>query len=284
MQAKLTFKNIFMIILGGVIMGFALVFFLVPAKIAAGGVSGVATVLYYLFRLPVGIMVFVINIPIFVLGFIEFRGRFLIGSVIGTLALSMSSQLFELSFFQQFLPMSEDIFLCSVLGGAIYGLGLGLTIRAGGTTGGTDILSLVLKKRFPNLSVGQLIIVIDGIVITAAGIAFRSIDTILYSAVLLIVSSYVLDTIIAGVDFAKIVYIISDKNDEISKEIADKIDRGSTGLHGFSYYSSKSRDVLMCVMRKYQLPALKDLVTRIDPNAFVIVTDAKEVIGEGFRR
>lgn len=283
MSSDIKLKNVFMIILGGAVMGFALSFFLVPAKIAAGGVSGVATVLHYLFGLPVGIMVFVINIPIFIMGFVEFKGRFLMASVLGTLALSASTWIFELEFFRRFLPVSEDIFLCSVLGGAIYGLGLGLTIRAGGTTGGTDIVSLVLKKKFPGLSVGQLIIAIDGIIIAAAGIAFKSFETVLYSAVLLFVSSYVLDTILAGVDFAKIVYIISDKNSEISKAIAEKIHRGSTGLSGYSYYSGKDRNVLMCVMRKFQLPAIKSIVTEIDPTAFVIVSDAKEVIGEGFR-
>lgn len=283
MKAEFKIKNIIMIILGGAVMGFALEFLLVPAKIAAGGVSGVATILYYLFRLPVGVMVFVINIPIFMIGMKEFSWRFLLTSIIGTAAMSGAAQFFELDFFQKLLPLSEDIFLCSVLGGAIYGAGLGITIRAGGTTGGTDIVSLVLKKKFPNFSVGQLIIFIDGAVIAAAGIAFKSMETILYSAVLLFVSSYVLDTMLAGVDFAKIVYIISEKNADISKAISERISRGSTALNGHSYYSGMSRDVLMCVMRKYQVPPLKQLVTEIDPTAFVIVTDAKEVIGEGFR-
>ena len=283
MRIEIKLKNILLILLGGAIMGFGLEFFLVPAKIAAGGVSGIATVLYHLFNLPVGIMVFVINIPIFILGLMEFNWRFLLTSIIGTAALSFSAQIFEADFFQSFLPLSQDIFLCSVLGGAIYGAGLGLVILAGGTTGGTDIVSLVLKKKFPNLSVGQLIIAIDGFIISVAGIAFKSIETLLYSAVLLFVSSYVLDTILAGVDFAKIAYIISEKNDEISKAISEKIRRGSTSLNAHSYYSGKSRDVLMCVMRKYQVPPLKELVTEIDPSAFVIVTDAKEVIGEGFR-
>lgn len=283
MRIEIKLKNIILILLGGAIMGFGLEFFLVPAKIAAGGVSGIATVLYHLFNLPVGIMVFVINIPIFILGLMEFNWRFLLTSIIGTAALSFSAQIFEADFFQSFLPLSQDIFLCSVLGGAIYGAGLGLVILAGGTTGGTDIVSLVLKKKFPTLSVGQLIIAIDGLIISIAGIAFKSIETLLYSAVLLFVSSYVLDTILAGVDFAKIAYIISEKNDEISKAISERIRRGSTSLNAHSYYSGKSRDVLMCVMRKYQVPPLKELVTEIDPSAFVIVTDAKEVIGEGFR-
>lgn len=282
-RMAINFKNTVCIVLGGIIMGFALIFFLVPSDIAAGGISGISTVLHYLFGLPVGIMVLVLNIPVFILGFISFDSKFLITSIIGTLALSLSTQFFELSVFTRLLPVSEDMFLCSVLGGVIYGFGLGLAIRSGGTTGGTDILSLVLKKWFPKFSVGQFIIIIDGVIITAAGLAFGRLDTVLYSAVMLFVSSYLADIMIDGVDFAKMVFIISDRQDEISAKVADELKRGSTALNGFSMYSGKTRNVLMCVMRKYQLPKLKEIVRRTDENAFVIVSDVKEVIGFGFK-
>lgn len=282
-RMAIDFKNIVSIIFGGIIMGFALIFFLVPSDIAAGGISGVSTVLHYLFGLPVGIMVLVLNIPVFILGFISFDSKFLITSIIGTFALSLSTQFFELPMFTRLLPISEDMFLCSILGGVIYGFGLGFAIRAGGTTGGTDILSLVLKKWFPKFSVGQFIIIIDGVIITAAGLAFGRLDTVLYSAVMLFVSSYLADTMIDGVDFAKMVFIISERQAEISAEIASELRRGSTALSGFSMYSGKTRNVLMCVMRKYQLPRLKEIVRRTDDNAFVIVSDVKEVIGFGFK-
>ena len=276
-------QDILLILLGGSIMGFALDFFLVPSQVTAGGVSGVSTVLYYLFNLPIGLMVLVLNIPIFILGFITFNSRFLITSLIGTVALSVSAQFFELEIFRSFQPISNDMLLCSVFGGSIYGVGLGIAMRSGGTTGGTDILSLVLKKWFPSMSVGQFIIAIDGIVILAAGLAFQRLDTILYSIVMLFVCSYVLDTMLEGVNFAKIVYVISDHNKEIAEMIASELNRGSTALSGFSMYSGKNRDVLMCVMRKYQLPPLKKMVMNIYEGAVVIVTDAKEVIGQGFR-
>ena len=265
-------QDILLILLGGSIMGFALDFFLVPSQVTAGGVSGVSTVLYYLFNLPIGLMVLVLNIPIFILGFITFNSRFLITSLIGTVALSVSAQFFELEIFRSFQPISNDMLLCSVFGGSIYGVGLGIAMRSG-----------VLKKWFPSMSVGQFIIAIDGIVILAAGLAFQRLDTILYSIVMLFVCSYVLDTMLEGVNFAKIVYVISDHNKEIAEMIASELNRGSTALSGFSMYSGKNRDVLMCVMRKYQLPPLKKMVMNIDEGAFVIVTDAKEVIGQGFR-
>lgn len=283
-HASFSIKNVASIIIGGAIMGFALIFFLVPSEIAAGGVSGVSTVLHHLFGLPVGIMVLVLNIPIFILGFINFDSKFLITSIIGTLSLSLSTQLFELPVFAQFLPVSNDMFLCSVLGGASYGFGLGLALRAGGTTGGTDILSLVLKKWFPKFSVGQFIIIIDGVIVALAGLAFGRLDTVLYSAVMLFVSSYLADTMLEGVDFAKMVFVISENQKDISKRIAEELRRGSTALSGFSMYSGKTRNVLMCVLRKYQLPRLKELVSEIDCSAFVIVTDVKEVIGHGFKK
>ncbi len=283
-RSALSLKNVASIILGGMIMGFALIFFLVPSSIAAGGVSGISTVLHYLLGLPVGLMVLVLNIPIFILGFVNFNSRFLVTSIIGTLSLSFSTQFFESPLFSRFIPVSNDMFLCSVLGGASYGFGLGLALRAGGTTGGTDILSLVLKKWFPKFSVGQFIILIDGVIVALAGLAFGRLDTILYSAVMLFVSSYLADTMLEGVDFAKMVFVISENQKDISNKIAEELRRGSTALSGFSMYSGKTRNVLMCVLRKYQLPRLKELVSEADRSAFVIVTDVKEVIGHGFKK
>ncbi len=264
-------------------MGFSLSFFIVPAQISAGGVSGIATVLYHLFNLPVGVMVFVLNIPIFILGFVTFDGKFLLTSILGTLALSVSAQFFEADFFQRFVPVSDDLLLCSVFGGGCYGLGLGLAVRSGGTTGGTDILSLVMKKWFPSFSVGQFVIAIDGVIIAASGLVYRRLDISLYSVVMLFVCSYVLDAILDGVDFAKIVYIISDSNPVIAAAIGREIRRGSTILSGYSVHTKKDRNMLMCVMKKHQVPKLKEIVTRIDGEAFVVVTDAKEVIGLGFK-
>lgn len=277
-----TIKDIAKIIIGGFIMGFSLVFFLVPSNIAAGGVSGISTVLYRLFSMPIGTTILLLNIPIFVLGFINFNSRFLVTSIIGTLALSVSSRLFESGFIMAYLPSPNDVFLCSVLGGGVYGFGLGLTLSSGGTTGGTDILSLVLKKRFPSFSVGQFIIIIDGIIITVAAIAFKTLDTALYSSVMLFVSSAIADIMLGGINFAKTVYIISENETHIAKEIAKKLGRGSTALLGFSLYSNKTRNVLMCVVKKRQLPFLKEIVLDVDKDAFMIVSDAKEVLGNGF--
>lgn len=276
-------QDILFILLGGLLMGFSLSFLLVPSHIIAGGASGISTILNYLFNLPVGYMVLVINIPVFILGFIAFNAKFLFTSLLGTLALSLSAEFFELGIFDFARQFPDDMLISAVFGGLLYGVGLGLAIRGGGTTGGTDILALVFKKWFPAMSVGQFMTIIDGVIIAAAGIAFKRLDTMLYSIIMLYVCSKVVDTIVEGVDYAKMVYVISDMNKEIAQEVAKHIERGSTALSGFSMYSGKNRDVLMCVMRKGQFPKLKKIVASIDEKAFVIVTDAREVIGEGFR-
>lgn len=270
-------KKILKIIAGAAVMGFALELFLVPSQIAAGGVGGLATVVYHLTGLPVSLLIFLINIPIFIIGAMNFKMKFLYVSLIGTISLSASSAVFA------FLPpITNDIVLAAVFGGAVFGFGLGMVILAGGTTGGTDILALVLRRRLPRFSVGQFFLLIDGLVIALAGLAFRRWDTILYSALTLLISTFVVDTMLDGVDFAKLVYIISDKHKAISEEIYKQVSRGVTGLSAVSYYTGAEKRVLLCVTRKYELPRLKAVIHKVDPNAFLIVSDAKEVHGRGF--
>ena len=270
-------KKIIKIIAGAAVMGFALELFLVPSQIAAGGVGGLATVVYHLTGLPVSLLIFLINIPIFIIGAMNFKMKFLYVSLIGTISLSASSAVFA------FLPpITNDIVLAAVFGGAVFGFGLGMVILAGGTTGGTDILALVLRHRLPRFSVGQFFLLIDGLVIALAGLAFRRWDTILYSALTLLISTFVVDTMLDGVDFAKLVYIISDKHKAISEEIYKQVSRGVTGLSAVSYYTGAEKRVLLCVTRKYELPRLKAVIHKVDPNAFLIVSDAKEVHGRGF--
>lgn len=270
-------KKIIKIIVGAAVMGFALELFLVPSQIAAGGVGGLATVVYHLTGLPVSLLIFLINIPIFIIGAMNFKMKFLYVSLIGTISLSASSAVFA------FLPpITNDIVLAAVFGGAVFGFGLGMVILAGGTTGGTDILALVLRRRLPRFSVGQFFLLIDGLVIALAGLAFRRWDTILYSALTLLISTFVVDTMLDGVDFAKLVYIISDKHKAISEEIYKQVSRGVTGLSAVSYYTGAEKRVLLCVTRKYELPRLKAVIHKVDPNAFLIVSDAKEVHGRGF--
>ena len=265
-------------ILGGGIMGVALDLFLVPADLAAGGVGGLSTVLRHVTGIGVGVWILIINLPIFGLGLLHFDKKFLLYSLLGTLSLSLSTQFF--SFLQ---PLTQDMLLASVFGGALMGVGLSCALRRGGTTGGTDIVALILKKKFPHFSVGQFFLLIDGVIITIAGIVFRRGEVLLYSAIALYITGRVVDVILEGVDFAKVVYIVSGQPDEVSKEIYARMQRGVTGFLAKSKYAGKEQQVLMCVIRKYELERLKKTVYGVDKQAFVVISDAKEVLGNGFK-
>ena len=270
-------KKIITTIIGTGIMGFALSIFLVPLKIAPGGVSGLATAVNHISGFSIGVLIVLINVPLFVLGLITFNKTFLAYSVLGTISLSVSTELFS-----KIPPIITDPLSGAVFGGAILGLGVGIVIRCGGTTGGTDILAVVLKKMFPTLSVGEFFIIIDGVVIGASGLIFGSFEVVLYSVFAVFVSSKVLDIILSGASFANMVYIISDNSKEIAYKILNDLKRGVTGLNSVSLYKGGSRYVLLCVLRKTEVPKLKKLVEETDESAFMIVSDAREVLGNGF--
>lgn len=269
--------DILKITIGAALMGAALSIFLVPFKIAPGGMSGLATVIHYLTGWRVGILIALVNIPIFILGLLNFDTWFLLRSAYGTLALSAATELFS----NLSIPIDDPLLGC-FFGGALMGFGISVVMRAGGTTGGTDILVLVIRKSFASFSVGQLFMLIDGIIITVAGITSGSWETVLYSAVALFISTYVTDTAIEGVKFARLVYIISPRSREITQRIYSELERGVTGISSVSMYTGKNDRILMCAIRKHELPRLKRIVTAVDPGAFVIISDAKEVMGNGF--
>ena len=262
---------------GAILMGAALSVFLIPFKITSGGVSGIATVIHYITGVRTSILILAVNIPIFLIGLVCFNFRFLVRSLYGMFVLSAATDIMSLIY----IPINDSLLAC-VFGGAIMGIGVSFVIRSGGTTGGTDILVLVIRKFKPELSVGQLFLLLDGVVVAIAGIVFSSWETILYSVAAILISSYVTDTAIEGLKFARLVYIISDKNIEITSKIYAEMDRGVTGINSVSMYTGRSGRVLMCAIRKNELTTLKKLVYSVDENAFVIISDAKEVMGNGF--
>ena len=265
------------IAVGAVLMGVALSVFMVPFKIAPGGVSGLATVLHYLAGLRVSVLIPLINIPIFIIGIIRLERDFLVKSVFGTFVLSIATETAAI-----LPPPTSDPLISAVFGGAVMGIGISAVLSRGGTTGGTDILVLVIRRSFSEVSVGRLYLLIDGAVIAMAGLAFSSGEVIFYSAVSLVVSTYMTDAALEGLNLARLVYIISDSNREICDRIYAELKRGVTGLNSVSMYSGRSERILMCVIRKGQLSKLKKIIQDIDKDAFVIICDAKEVMGSGF--
>lgn len=262
---------------GAVLMGVALSVFMVPFKIAPGGVSGLATVLHYLTGLRVSVLIPLINIPIFIIGIIRLERDSIVKSVFGTVVLSIATETAAI-----LPPPTSDPLISAVFGGAVMGIGISAVLSRGGTTGGTDILVLVIRRSFSEVSVGRLYLLIDGAVIAMAGLAFSSGEVIFYSAVSLVVSTYMTDAALEGLNLARLVYIISDSNREICDRIYAELKRGVTGLNSVSMYSGRSGRILMCVIRKGQLSKLKKIIQDIDKDAFVIICDAKEVMGSGF--
>ena len=252
----------------------------VPNGIAFGGLTGVAQIINRLIpAFPIGVTVIVLNIPLFLLGWRLIGGRLLVSSLY---AMFLSSVFIDLlTPLRDWQPM--DPILACIFGGLLVGLGLGLVFRQGATTGGTDLLARLLKLKLAWLPMGKLLMGIDLAVILAAAAAFRTLYAALYGLVALYVSTIVMDGVLYGLDTAKVAYIISNKNKEICDTIVRDLDRGVTILHGRGAYTGTEKDVLMCAFKRREIAAIRAAVKEIDPDAFLIVCNAHEVLGEGFR-
>jgi uncharacterized membrane-anchored protein YitT (DUF2179 family) len=286
------FYDYLWIIFGSVITAAAINLFLVPYKIAPGGVTGIATVIYYLSgqRLPVGTTMLILNIPLFLFGWKFIGGRFTVRTLFSTVFLSVVidlsepyTALFSKQLALEQLTASPDYLLYSIFGGFFMGLGLGFVFKSGATTGGTDLAARIAHHFLPGFTMGKLLLLIDSAVILFAAISFNSFLLGLYAILALYISSKIIDVILEGINFAKAVFIISDYSDEIAQSIMKELDRGVTGLSGRGMYTGKDKRVLYCIIQRGQLATLKALVKKIDSKAFIILGDVTEVLGEGFK-
>lgn len=255
--------------------------FTAPNKMAPGGLTGVATILYYTIGTPIGLTTLLLNIPLFILGFRFIGGKFIISSIICTVISSLGVDL--LSFLPKYDGNHGNMLLAALYGGVLSGIGLGLIFLRGSTTGGSDIASRLLKLRWPYVSMGRMIMLVDAVVIITSTIVFRSVDSGLYAMIQLFVSSKVIDAMLYGADTGKMVLVVSEKNKEIATAIMAELDRGVTMLKGSGFYSGNDREVLLCAVRRQQTPSLRAIVRKVDPSAFIILCEADDVIGEGFK-
>lgn len=276
MKYKELFLEYLQIVLGSFIGALSLTMFLIPNKVAAGGVSGLATVLYYLFKLPVGWMMLLFNIPLFLSGIIFLGKSVGIKTLVGSLLFSVFTELTV-----NFPVVTRDLMLSAVYGGIILGIGLGIVFRVRGSTGGTDLAAMILNHFVPSISVGQGILVIDFFVIILSGIAFNW-ELAMYAWIALFVSSKVIDLIQEGFNYAKAVYIISNETEEISQKILTEMERGLTFIKAEGGFTRQDKNVLLCVITRLEVSRLKNIVHQTDPRAFVIIHDVHEVLGEGF--
>lgn len=291
---KKTYTDYLQITAGSFITALSISIFLSPYKIAPGGVTGIATVIYHLSKgiIPLGTAMLALNVPLFLMGFKKFGTKFAFRSLYGTVMLSLLVDIlqpFARGFSEKYLHMlddvssSPDILLYSIFGGALLGIGLALVFRAGATTGGTDLAAALVNHYFPSVTIGQSLLVIDTMVIILAAFLFHSVKLGMYATVTLFISSKFIDIIIEGVNYAKSVLIISDKSEEIAARIMKELDRGVTALRGMGMYTRNEKQVLYCVIHRNQITRLKEIVKTVDAKAFVILTEVREVLGEGFK-
>jgi len=261
---------------GTLLVTLSLDLFLVPNRIAPGGVSGLAIVLQHIFGWPVGTVTLMINIPLFLISIKVLGTGFGAKTLYSTILLGLSID--ALAFLK---PLTHDAMLAAVYGGIIMGVGLGIVIKYGATTGGTDMAAMTIHKYISFLSVGRILLIIDFIIITLAGIIFSP-ELALYALATEFITIKVIDLIQEGSGDERIAIIISNKYDEISKKILVEMERGVTELRGRGAYTKQDKDVLLCVITRREVTTLQSLVKSIDDKAFVILTTAHEVLGEGF--
>lgn len=266
------------ILVGALLYAVAISLFLDPNRLAPGGVTGIAIIINFITSLPTGVLVLCINIPLMVIGIWKFGLKFFISTVF---AIFVSSGAIDL--LSRFGPVTQDKLLAAVAGGALLALGMGLIFKAGATTGGSDIIVRLIKLKYKHIKTGKLFLLTDSIVVIASAIVFRDIDLGLYAALAVFVCSTVFDIVLYGADGAKLVYIITDHEQSITNRILDELEIGVTHLQGSGAFTDKEKQVIMCAMHKQLLPQVQDIATQEDPFAFLIVTSASEIYGEGFK-
>ena len=266
-------------VVGTALVGFALSMFTVPNDIAPGGVSGLATALAYITPIRVSAWTLMMNIPLMIAAWRKLGPRAIFFTLIATLLLSFFIEIGE-----RFLPKySSDTLVASLMGGVVSGLGMGMLFIRGISTGGTDLLALILKKLLPNLPTGTLLMFVDATVVVIATLIFRDFDVAIYSAITIYVCSKVIDALTQGVDYAKVIYTVSSHGEEIVRALNEHTDRGSTLIPAFGGYTGEGKHIVMTVTRRSVVAQTLRLIRQTDPKSFSFVMDSTEVHGEGFK-
>ena len=266
-------------IVGSFIMAFAVSFFLLPNELSSGGFSGIATIFYYKLKIPMCVTIASLNIPLFLIGGYKIGKTFFLKSVIGTLSLSIFIDILDI-----FKPLTNDKMLAAIYGGILTGMGTAIILKSHSSTGGSDLLTNIIKKYNNKIELGRVITIIDAVIVFLNVVILNKIEIGLYSAIAIYLMGLMIDVVFEGIFFSKLIFIISDKSEIIANEIQSKINRGITGLEGIGMYERKEKLVLMCAVGRRDIASIKKLVRNIDKNAFVIVTNSREVLGIGFKQ
>ena len=266
-------------IIGSFIMAISVAFFLLPNELSSGGFSGIATIIYYKLKIPMGLTIASLNIPLFLMAGYKLGKRFFIKSLIGTISLSVFIDLLD-----KYKVITNDKMLAAIYGGILTGVGTAIILKSHSSTGGSDLVTYIIKKYNTKIELGHVITIIDAIIVILNVVFLKKIEVGLYSAITIYLMGFMIDVVFEGVFFSKLLFIISDKNEIISNEIKTKINRGITGIYGKGMYENKNRLILMCAVDRRDIANIKKLIMSIDKDAFVVVTNSREVLGYGFEK
>ncbi|MCI8936729.1 MAG: YitT family protein [Lachnospiraceae bacterium] len=278
MQLMKNFKKYLVITIAAVLFGAGISLFIDPNNLAPGGVSGLSIILSRLVPIETGTLFLLLNIPIIVLGIWKFGWKFIFSTLYAIFVSSTATNAF-----QKMEPLTKEPLLGALFGGVLVAIGLGYVLRSGATTGGTDIIVKCLKLKKPHLKTGTIFLVIDSIIIGIGGIVFGNIDTVLYSVVSAVATSQMLDLVLYGKDGAKMIYIISNAPTTITERILKELDVGVTYLSGTGAYKKEEKQVIFCVVRKQNAYKVEEIVKQEDASAFMIISSAAEIYGEGYK-
>lgn len=271
--------EMFLIILGAMTMAIGTSLFLLPNKLSSGGFSGIATITYYLFNWKMGYVILLLNIPFFILAFIRIGKEFVVKSIIGTSLLS-----FFIEIFNKVNPLTNDRFLACIYGGIFIGIGTSLILKASASTGGSDLVSYIIKSFKQGLSTSNLIVIFDIVVIILNILFLKELEIGLYSAISIYIMGKIIDIIFEGVGFSKMMFIISEKYNDISKEISKQVLRGTTGIYSKGMYTNNEKMMLMCIASRREVIEIRKISNQIDSKSFIVITNVREVYGKGFKK
>lgn len=271
-------KKYITITLASIVFGMGISLFIDPNNLAPGGASGLSIILNRLIPAETGTLFLLINVPIILLGMWKFGFKFIFSTLYAIFVISVSTNGFEL-----LQPCTDSPLLGAVFGGSLVAVGIGFVMRAGGTTGGTDILVKCMKLKKPHLKTGTIFLAIDSVIIGIGGIVFGNVEGVLYSIISAVATSRVLDLILYGRDEARLIYIISNYAETITERILKELNIGVTYLKGAGAYKKEEKKIILCVVRKTGAYKVEEIVKQEDENAFMIISNAKEIYGEGYK-
>lgn len=270
-------KVLFYTLIGTFLTSIGVSVFYLPSKVVGGGVSGLATVIYHTLGVQPGITYAVINIALLVIAIFILGKKFVFHTLVGAFSLTVFVEI--LSYVP---PITKDVVLSTICGSIFYGVGIGITLLVGASTGGTDIAARLIQHFKPNIAIGRLLLVVDSAVIILSLIVFKEVDLAIYGIIALAVSTFAIDFLISKMNISKLAFVITSKGEEISKHLVSTSPRGITLIEGKGAYTGGDRQVLICALKEGEIPRFQHSIEKLDPNVFIIYSESQQIVGNGF--